>query len=152
MSGPSAIVIVRLWAWAAALRPLKHVVPLGRLVRWARARPSKPRSLEFERALEAFLTGAGRFPRRAPGNCLERSLGAYRVLCERGASPEIAVGVRRGSPIGVEGHVWLNVDGRPFAEAPGALDGYVTLVRYDAQARARVEGGGAGDLSGVTLA
>jgi hypothetical protein len=152
MSGPSAIVVARLWAWAVALRPLKHVLPLGTLVRWARARPATPRSPEFERALEAFMVGGGRFPRRAPGNCLERSLAAYRVLCERGARPEIAVGVRRGSPLGIEGHVWLNVDGRPFAEAPGALDGYVTVVRYDAQARARVEGGGSLDLSGVKLA
>ena len=152
MSGPSALAVARMWGWAAVLRPLKHVVPLGTLVRWARARPAKPRSPEFERALESFLTAGGRFPRRAPGNCLERSLCVYRLLCERNADPEIAVGVRRGSPLGLEGHVWLSVDGRPFAELPGALDGYVTVVRYGADGRPRTVGGTQVDLAGVRIA
>lgn len=152
MTALPVLVVVRMWASAAAVRPLKHVVALGTLVRWARTRPSMARSRELEGALESFMTAGGRFPRRAPGNCLERSLGAYRLLCTWGASPEIVVGVRRGSPLGVEGHVWVVVDGRPFAEAQGALDGYVTIARYDADARLRTEGCARSDVAGVRLA
>jgi hypothetical protein len=143
---------LRLWACAAVLRPLKHVVPFGTLVRWSRARPRGGRDGELERALEAFITGGGRFPARAPGNCLERSLGAYRLLCEAGARPEVVVGLRRGGGHALEGHVWLCVDGRPFAEPAEALEGYVTVVRYDAAATPHAQDGTTVDLAGVRLA
>ncbi len=142
----------RLWAWAVVLRPLKHVVPLGTLVRLARARPARVRSEPFERSLEAYLNARETFPRRAPANCLERSLGAYRLLCEAGARPELVVGLRRMPDGRLDGHVWITVDGRPLAEAAGSLDGFVTMVSYDADARPRTPGGGTPDLAGVRLA
>jgi hypothetical protein len=141
----------RLWTCAAGLRALKHVVPFGTLVRWSSARPRGGRDRELERALEAFITSGRRFPARAPGNCLERSLGAYRLLCEAGADPEVVVGIRRRGSHEIEGHVWLQVEGRPFGEPQGALDGYVTVVRYDAAATPRGDGGTADDLAGVRL-
>jgi hypothetical protein len=151
MSGVSLAAYVRLWAWAAMLRPLKYVVAFDRLVQWAHRAPRRVRDRQGERALEAFLAGGGRFPRRAPGNCLERSLGLYRLLCESGASPDLAVGIRKRGEATIEGHVWVVVDGRPFGEPPGALDDYVILVRYDASASPfRIEGGDA-DLPRVSL-
>jgi hypothetical protein len=143
---------LRLWTWAGLLRPLKHIVPFGTLVRWASTAPRAARDRAFERALETFVENGRRFPARAPGNCLERSLGAYRLLCASGGRPEVVVGIRRDAGGGIEGHVWLAVDGRPFAEPPGALDGYVTLVRYDAAASPHAEQGGTTDLAGVRLA
>ena len=87
-------------------------------------RARRRRSPEFERRIEAYLDATGRFPRRAPGNCLERSLGAYRLLCAANASPTLVVGLRQSDTLGVEGHVWVVVDGRPLAERPGLVTTY----------------------------
>ena len=93
MTVHTAGIALRLWAWAALLRPLKHVVPLGTLVRLAHTRPTiRPRSAEFERRLETYLAAKGAFPQRAPANCLERSLGAYRMLCAANAGPTLCRG------------------------------------------------------------
>jgi hypothetical protein len=124
---------VRLWTWAAALRPLKHVLPLEWLIAAARARKRQPRSVELEAALSAYLAARGRFPGRPPSNCLERSLGAYRLLCTWGAGPELVIGFRRESGA-LRGHVWVAVDGRPFGEPVEAMD-HLTVARFDAEGR-----------------
>ena len=126
---------VRMWAWALVLRPLKHVAPFATLLRIVHAGPRRHRSPGFERDLEAYMTASRRFPARAPGNCLERSLAAYRLLCAAGSRPEVLVGVRRGAAAGVEGHVWVTLDGRPLAERQEFLDTFVVVVSYDADGR-----------------
>jgi hypothetical protein len=75
-----------------------------------------------------------RFPRRPPGNCLERSLAAYRLLLSAGARPELRVGVRRGDGPGavMKGHVWLVLDGQPVAESTSAVEGFTPILRFDA--------------------
>lgn len=151
MSGLPLGAYLQLWGWAAMLRPLKHLVSFDTLVRWASTTPNARRDLDLERALASFVTNGTAFPRRPPGNCLERSLGLYRLLCGAGASPELVVGIRRGGGSGVEGHVWVAVDGRPFAEPDGALAGYVTLVRYDAAATPHTDQDTPVDLAGIRL-
>jgi hypothetical protein len=148
----TAAVAVRFWAWAALLRPLKHVLPLGRLVRLAHTRPRSGRSGEFERRVETYMTAHGTFPRRAPGNCLERSLAAYRMLCAAGAAPTLMVGFRRGVSDDVLGHVWVVVDGRPLAERPDRVSTYTPILSYDADGRPHATGGGPASLSGIRFA
>ncbi|MBK5295883.1 MAG: lasso peptide biosynthesis B2 protein [Vicinamibacteria bacterium] len=151
MTVHTAGIAIRLWGWAALLRPLKHVMPLGTLVRLAHTRPPvRPRSLEFERRLEIYLAATGTFPRRAPANCLERSLGAYRMLCAANAVPTLVVGLRRSDALGVEGHVWVVVDGRPLAERD--VTAYTQILTFDADARQHASGGSAAMLSGVRFA
>ncbi len=146
-------IAIRLWAWAALVRPLKYAVPLATLVRLAHTRSgAQARSLEFERRLEAYLGATGSFPRRAPGNCLERSLGAYRLLCAAHAAPTLVVGVRRSDASGVEGHVWVVVDGRPLAERPGEVTTYTQILTFDPDARQHSSGGSAALLAGVRFA
>ena len=121
----------RLWAWAAAMRPLKYMLPLHTLVQLAR-RPARGRGRdpEFERRLERFLGAAGPFPRRPPGNCLERSLGAYRLLCAADAAPMLVIGLRKAESR-IEGHVWVEVDGRALAEQPANLATYMPIFSFD---------------------
>ena len=90
---------------------------------------------ELRREVESFLRQSGRLPRRPPANCLERSLGAYRLLCRAGASPALVVGMRRGSRTGVDGHVWVVVDGRPLAENETFLAGFGRVLAFDASGR-----------------
>lgn len=130
------LLAARLWIWAAILRPLKHVVPLGTLVRFAHCPPRPGADAEgVRRQLEGFLRRTGRAPARAPANCLERSLGAYRLLCAAGAAPEFVVGIRRGTGNSVDGHVWVVVSGRPLAEDESFLSAFARVCRFDASGR-----------------
>ena len=155
-------ILVRLWAWAVVLRVLKHVVPLPRLVRLAQAKASRaPRSAAFEGRLEGYLERRQRFPFRAPGNCLERSLGAYRLLCAQGSDPQLRVGIAVNSQLRnaqlpnaqlpMRGHVWVEVDGRPFGERPGDLDGLTPVVTFGADGRALTASGFGGDVSSILI-
>ena len=127
-------IALRVWLWAVLVRSLKHVVPLQSLVRWVTPsrRMSGIRGV-VEPELASYLVARGRFPRRPPGNCLDRSLAAYRVLCRIGAQPEIVVGIRPDGHALV-GHVWLVVDGKPFAERAD-VEGYTSIVRFDERGR-----------------
>lgn len=143
------LVGARLWMWAAVLRVLKHVAPMTSLVRLAQREP-RARRKGLQERVEAYLRMEGRFPFRPPGNCLERSLGAYRLLCEAGANPELVVGVRRGDT-GVNGHVWVTVNGTPAGEKAGDLAAFTTIVTFDATGRQRTATGFEGALSSVRV-
>jgi len=131
-------IAVRLWWWAAMLRVLKQILPLSTLVRLMHRRAgNRRRSGAVERRLETYLDMAGPFPFRAPGNCLERSLGVYRMLCGLNAAPELVIGFRHSAEKRVEGHVWVTVDGRALAETPESVSTYTTVVTFDADARRR---------------
>ena len=152
-------ILVRLWIWAALLRALKHLVPLPALVTLARVPKAAPRGEEFEQRLAKYLERRDRFPFRAPGNCLERSLGAYRLLCGNGRRPQLVVGVSLQPPgpepkarsLSVRGHVWVEVDGRPFGERPGDLEGFTRVVTFDAEGKQRSVGGFSGALSAIRM-
>jgi len=129
-------IAIRMWTWAALLRVLKRIVPLESLVRLMHRRPaSRGRSAAFRQRIEDYLSMTGRFPYRPPSNCLERSLGAYRLLCEAAAAPELVIGLRRSDAQGLLGHVWVTVQGRALAERDDALAVYTPIATFDAGAR-----------------
>ena len=157
---------VRLWFWAAMIRVLKRVVPIRTLVRLAKpgsdqgqtgVRPGSDRGHlartdeRLEERLRAYLQSKGRFPFRPPSNCLERSLGAYRLLCGVAADPELVVGVRRSPERGVEGHVWVTAGGRVLAERPEDLATFTPIVTFDANARQRTTAGFEGALAEIPV-
>jgi hypothetical protein len=135
-------VVLQFWGWAAILRPLKHVVPLRLLVRLVRGRhPASHRKPRREAAILDYMRSRERFPRRAPANCLERSLAAYRLLAAAGARPELHVGVRRGSEANrLEGHVWVVLDGQPAAEPAAVIATFTPVLRVDADGRIETQG------------
>jgi hypothetical protein len=45
------------------------------------------------------------------------------------------VGMRRGSRTGVDGHVWVVVDGRPLAEDETFLAAFGRVLAFDASGR-----------------
>jgi transglutaminase superfamily protein len=138
----TAGIAIRVWAWAATLRVLKRIVPLESLVRMMHRAPgSAPRSAAFERRLAEYLLREGRFPFRPPSNCLERSLASYRLLGRAGAQPELVVGFRPSPIKHIEGHVWVIVDGRPFAERDVAVGTYTAAVTFDSSACRRPDAG-----------
>ena len=134
-------IALRLWGWAAALRVLKWMVPLETLVRLMHRRPNRQRSRPFELRLQRYLETPGAFPFRPPGNCLERSLGVYRLLCGVNAAPELVVGFRQSAGRRMEGHVWVLVDGTAVAEPSDTVGTYTRVVTFDSAARRRGSSG-----------
>jgi hypothetical protein len=129
---------VRLWVWAALIRLAKGVVPLARLVQLAHRTPvSGMQARNLQQDLETYLSSKGRFPFRPPSNCLERSLGAYRLLCGVGADPALVIGVNQSPSAGVTGHVWVTAGGRALAEGPDDLSVFTPIATFDAQGRQR---------------
>jgi hypothetical protein len=128
-------IAARLWFWAAVVRPVKHVLPLATLVRLVHRAPGPRRNDTRVQQVEDALQRTGRAPRRPPANCLERSLGAYRLLCEAGAAPNIVVGIRRGAGSRVEGHVWVVVEGRAVAEDEAFISTFSRVLAFDADGR-----------------
>jgi hypothetical protein len=122
---------LRLWVSAALVRVLKHVWSLPGMVRLFHARAVSDDPATIER-LEQTLSASGRFPRRPPSNCLERSLGAYRILCRCGARPLLVVGVRHRGANLLDGHVWVTVDGRPFGDSEERTAQYTLTTVFDA--------------------
>ena len=146
----SLSISVRMWTWAALLRVLKHVLPMPTLVRLAQRGAHRGGQEELQERITAYLRTRGRFPFRPPGNCLERSLGAYRLLCQAGAGPELVVGVKR-SGSRVDGHVWVTVAGRAIGEEAEDLETFTTIVTFDASGRQRTAAGFDGALSNVRV-
>ncbi len=141
-----------MWFWAGVLRPLKHLVPLPRLVALVRPRAaSHAGRVETVRQLDAYMRqrSGPRF-HRVPHNCLERSLAGYRLLLRAGASPSVVIGIRPGAS-GIDGHVWVVLDGRPFGEDAAALEGFTRVASFDADGH-RESGRSDAQLKGVRWA
>jgi hypothetical protein len=133
----TVIVATRVWASAIVYRVLKRVLPLETLVRLAHRAPRPRRSdaSTTESDLHAFLARAGRFPFRAPGNCLERSLAVYTLLCESGSAPRLIVGVRRGGSQSIDGHVWVVAGDRAVGESDRFIAEFAPVTEFDASGR-----------------
>jgi hypothetical protein len=136
-SPADAALAVRMLGWALVLPVLKTVAPLRTLVRLMSTGGGRraPRDTEAERRIGSLA----RLSHRAAGagrrdNCLERSLIAYRYLCAANADPVLVVGARDG-PSGVEGHVWITVDGEPVQDNGEEIRQYAPVTAFDADGR-----------------
>jgi Transglutaminase-like superfamily len=121
---------LRMTLWSAALPGMKRIVPLGQLVRlmWMesghRSDPAaRRRVVELSARLTKFRVS------RSRGNCLERSLLAYRYLAAIGADPRLVIGVTRTGG-DVAGHAWVTLDGRPIHDDPAGLEGMTPLAEF----------------------
>jgi len=132
-----SMLAVRVFAWAAFVRVAKYAMPLRTLVRIVSppARPG-PRDRERERRIALFADWASRVVRPTTrGNCLERSLAAYRYLVHAHADPRLVIGFRRGQD-GVLGHAWVLVDGQPLSDSPATVAEYQVAMSFGAGGRA----------------
>jgi hypothetical protein len=127
---------VRIFGWAVFVRVAKYAVPLRTLVQIVSpaAQPGS-RDRERERRIGLFADWASRVVRPTTrGNCLERSLAAYRYLVRAHADPRLVIGFRRGED-GVLGHAWVLVDGQPISDSPATVAEYQVALCFDAGGR-----------------
>lgn len=110
---------LRALGWRLVLPALKIAVPIGTLADWMSARKTAPHPTAAAgiNSVKRLLAQGGRLV--VSGNCLERSLLLYRLLSQAGADVSLVMGVRRDAAA-VAGHAWVELDGRPLADATTA--------------------------------
>jgi len=100
--------------------------------RWVEAltdrafRAATPADLRSAERLAQLAEKAGRNG-AWPATCLRQSLLVYGWLRARGLTPELKLGVRKGSG-GFDAHAWLELEGSPLAQAE-ILHAPLTTVR-----------------------
>jgi hypothetical protein len=62
------------------------------------------------------------------GRCLRRSLLLYWLLRARGEAAELLIGVRKDAGT-LQGHAWVEVQGRVFGDDPGTPGRFAALLR-----------------------
>jgi len=125
--------LARMVAWVCALRLLKRVVSLPRLVLLVRQEPHGRRDTGAEQKVVVLARWTSRFTRwSAQGPCLERALVAYRYLTAMAANPVLVIGVAPGERAinGSRGHAWVTVDGTPVDDSGESLQGFATIVAF----------------------
>src|SRR3954452_17426101 len=122
---------LRVLAWACVLPALKRMVPVRSLARLMHAPAGVlPRDPAREARIVMFARWAARVPRwKSGGNWLERGLIAYRYLGAAGAAPTLVIGMGHND-VGVIGHAWVLVDGRPAGETETSLAAYTPVFAF----------------------
>jgi hypothetical protein len=133
ITSPSDVLLAtRIIAWAFVLPLLKRVLPLPRLVLLVRRRGgASTRRARREDQIVTFARWACRLTRwPSGGNCLERSLVAYRFLAGVNADPWLVVGIGSDGRAPVQGHAWVVVDGHPVGESVERLRDFACVVAF----------------------
>ncbi|MCA1636614.1 MAG: lasso peptide biosynthesis B2 protein [Acidobacteria bacterium] len=117
----SALLLLRMASWVAALTLLLKFLPLPRALKFLtpRARPrfagdSEHIETELARLIDLLL--ASDFWIFTP-TCWKRAPVLHRFLVLRGIRTRIIFGVRREDRQALDGHAWLEAEGRPLLEA-----------------------------------
>jgi Transglutaminase-like superfamily len=120
---------LRMAGWALVLPLLKRVMPLRSLVKlmWLDGRVQ--RSADREHAIAQFSARLTRLRPSFHGNCLERSLLAYRYLAEANAEPRLVIAVSARED-GVMGHAWVTVDDRPVHDWEADVGEFAPIVEF----------------------
>jgi Transglutaminase-like superfamily len=141
---------MRMFGWRVAIRPLKGLLPLPRLVRLMRRAPGSPHRRAAREARVVSLSHRLCRGRLREGSCLERSLLTYRFLAEAGAEPRLVIAVRRGGK-SLEWHAWVTRDGQAVHESDESLSGYLPVVIFDTRGAVEWSSSMAGSLTGARL-
>lgn len=119
-------------AWSLTLPVLKRVMPLRSLVKlmWTEGRVE--RSPNHERAIAELSSKLTRLRPGHRGNCLERSLLAYRYLAHSNADPRLVIAVKAADEK-VVGHAWICIDDRPFHESLAQVRDFLPVAEFGAR-------------------
>jgi hypothetical protein len=91
--------------------------------------PSGPNGVSLARALARFGRAEHFFvARRAPNDCLVRSLSLFRFLCEEGVPAEHVIGVCR---MPFQAHAWVECEGRPILDERGHSGAFTPIARIE---------------------
>jgi hypothetical protein len=126
VSSPSdAWLLSRMLAWSYGLHALKHVVSFKTLLRIARPREAASIDKVQIARVESLLGHMS-----TSGDCLERSLVAYRFMLRAGAHPTLFLGFEHAPPRR-SGHAWVTVEGEPLLETSEALERFAPVAVFE---------------------
>jgi hypothetical protein len=116
----SALVVLRMAGWVAALSLLVRFLPLTRALglltpRRRPAPPHDPGGVQRELARLLDLLLAADFWIFTP-TCWKRAPVLHRFLALRGIETRVVFGVRQGGGDALDGHAWLEAGGEPVLE------------------------------------
>ena len=131
-SSPADVLLAaRIMTWACLLPILKQIVPIRPLVKLVWRAPRLEPEATRESRVITFARWACRLTRwKSGGNCLERSLIAYRFLLEGGAAPTLVIGMGRGQHEEIVGHAWVVLHGLPAGESAASVREYVPALVF----------------------
>lgn len=118
--------LVRMLAWTYSLHALKLVLPFRTLLRIVRPRERRQFDPAQRIRIEFLLRRLSN-----DGDCLERSLVAYRFLLLAGAKPTLYLGFDRDPPRR-HGHAWVTVEGEPLLESAESLSQFAPVAVIEA--------------------
>lgn len=129
MTAPAMTALRKLWrlpaedrallceaaAWVVAIRVGLWALPFGAVRRIVcraghrRVEAASAPEASVERVVWAVRAASARVPR---ASCLTQALAARALLARRGLPSDLRIGVARSSENGIEGHAWLERNGR----------------------------------------
>ena len=126
LTGAEWLMLLEAAGLLVALQIGLRVVSVRRIADWCAAgRGTTPAASRV--AIERLVRMTEAAARRVPGSaCLTRSLTLVRMLSVRGIESELKIGVRADAGA-VEGHAWVERDGRPINDDLGVAAKY-TLI------------------------
>jgi len=117
----SALVILRMAFWVAALSLLVRFLPISRALRLLTPRRRRPAPAagrdEVQRRLARLLDlllAADSWV--FTPTCWKRAAVLHRFLALRGIETRVVFGVRKGDEDALDGHAWLEAGGQPLLE------------------------------------
>jgi Transglutaminase-like superfamily len=117
-----AALAIRIAAWVAAVSLMMKIMSLPRVMRVAAPRRRRrvevqdPAALQAKvaRVLDSLLATNTLF---LTPSCWKRAIVLHRQLALKGISTRVVFGVRKDAVGLLDGHAWLEADGKPLLEA-----------------------------------
>jgi hypothetical protein len=127
------VLFARICVFSLLHRPLVRFLSLPALMRLLTPkRPPAPvdaAAMEEAKRIDLYIRYLLRLnPDDLGRRCLKRSLLLYRFLRVRGIPARFCLGVRRRDDQ-LEGHAWIEVEGRNFSD-PGPVEGYAVTFSH----------------------
>jgi len=118
----------RIWWWylRSALRVRNR--PLPDVLDWIAGTANTRRAVRMEATRLGTIVGRVLLAAPHTNRCLLGSLVLYRLLRERGESPELVIGLRE-RPSSPDAHAWIELGGIDVGPPPGR-SGHSPLARY----------------------
>ena len=135
-----AILLLRLGLWVAILSVVVKLCSLPRALRIVSASTRGPSQAgarseqELVTAVDAIL-GLNIFVFRPV--CWKRAAILHRYLSVRGRTTTIKFGLRKGPGNSLDGHAWLEADGRPILET--AIPNYTVTYVFPSDAECKID-------------
>ncbi len=108
---------------------LQNRVPIPRLIEAFETKPARSQDGQGQLDRVRWLTDAVLHRLFGGAYCMKRTLILYRYARRFGLDPKVIFGVAKDGA-GLKGHAWLEIEGKPYKENVGAVDGFKVIYSH----------------------